>query len=82
MVTKLEDLRPWARHHPRIALASVHIAMIFLWLLSVLYALMGGLQGFWNAWRDEFAEAWAWSNLGMGKTKEILRQEITARKRE
>lgn len=79
MDTKAENLRPWARRCPRLALVSVHLMVPIIWLLCVLEACIEGFQGFREAWCDSFSDEWPTMKCWIAETRKILRQEIAGR---
>lgn len=81
MNTKAENLRPWARSRPRLALVSVHLGLPLLFLLCVLSALLEGFQGFKEECSETFSDMWPNTKRWTSDSKLILRREIANRKK-
>lgn len=82
MNLKAENLRPWARRRPRLALASVYLALPLLFFGCVLCAFLEACQAFREEWHESFSDVWPYTKRWIAEAKKTLRQEIAARKRE
>lgn len=79
MNLKAENLRPWARRCPRLALASVYLALPLLFFGCVLYAFLGACEAFREEWPESFSDVWPYTKRWITEAKETLRQEIISR---
>ncbi|MDE6735382.1 MAG: hypothetical protein K2J64_07965 [Desulfovibrio sp.] len=82
MNLKAENLRPWARRCPRLALASVYLALPLLFFGCVLYAFLGACRAFKEEWPESFSDVWPYTKDWTAEAKRRLRREVANRKKE
>lgn len=78
----MKGFRRWVNRWPRLALATVYVVQAILWLLCVLFAFVGGFQGFKDGWYEDFSDMWHLVKRDLTETMERLRQAIASRKKE
>ena len=78
----MNELRPWVRRYPRLALASAYFGLPLVFLVAVVAAFLQGLRGFKNAYREEFVIQGPDAKRYLLEAITYFRQEIASRKKE